>query len=353
MFTAMNFTGESLRLIDQRRLPHEEVWIEGKDLETVAQAIENMTVRGAPAIATAALYALVLDARVASFKTWSDYRARFFQGCQRLQATRPTAVNLFNALNAIRQEADTWPAHLPKPELLPLITTCAQNLEQSDLDTCRAIGAQGASLAQGKSALRVMTHCNTGSLATAGYGTALGVIRSLYSQGLLEHVYVDETRPYLQGSRLTAFELQSEGIPYSIQTDSAAAYLMRYEKVDMVVVGADRIAANGDTANKVGTYSLAIVAQYHSVPFYVAAPRSTFDPSIPDGGAIPIELRPPQEVTEHGGHPIAPRLAQAKNPSFDVTPASLIAGIITEYGILRPPFDAGIRELFQKPLPRA
>lgn len=349
MFTAMNFTGDSLRLIDQRRLPHEEVWIEGRDLETVAQAIENMTVRGAPAIATAALFALVLDARNAPFKTWADYRARFFQGCQRLQATRPTAVNLFNALNALRQEADTWPSHLPKAELLPLIQACAQNLEQSDLETCRAIGEHGAKLAQDKQSQRVMTHCNTGSLATAGYGTALGVIRSLHGQGLLEHVYVDETRPYLQGSRLTAFELQSEGIPYSLQTDSAAAYLMRYEKVDFVVVGADRIAANGDTANKVGTYSLAIVAKYHGVPFYVAAPRSTFDPQVPDGRSIPIEMRPPQEVTEHGGRAIAPRQAQAKNPSFDVTPASLISGIITEYGILRPPFEDAIRELFQKP----
>ncbi len=348
MFTAMNFTGDSLRLIDQRRLPHEEIWIEGQDLETVAQAIENMTVRGAPAIATAALYALVLDAKNASFRTWADYRARFFQGCQRLQATRPTAVNLFNALNAVRQAADTWSSELPKAELLPLITAAAQALEKSDLETCRAIGEHGASLASSAGSMRVLTHCNTGSLATAGYGTALGVIRSLYTQGKLEHVYVDETRPYLQGSRLTAFELQSEGIPYSIQTDSAAAYLMRYERVDMVVVGADRIAANGDTANKVGTYSLAIVAQYHGVPFYVAAPRSTFDPLIPDGRSIPIEMRPPQEITEHGGHPIAPRQAQAKNPSFDVTPASLISGLITEYGIIRAPFGEGIQELLRK-----
>lgn len=348
MFTAMTFTGDCLKLIDQRRLPHEEVWLEGCDLETIAQAIENMTVRGAPAIATAAAFALVIDSQNAAYRTWADYRSRFFQACQRLQATRPTAVNLFNALTSIRQRADAWPATLSKEELYPQILTFAKELEQSDLDTCRAIGAEGAKLAQGR-ALRVLTHCNTGSLATAGYGTALGVIRALHSQGLIDHVYVDETRPYLQGSRLTAFELQAEQIPYSIQTDSAAAYLMKHEHVDMVVVGADRIAANGDTANKVGTYSLAIVSQYHGVPFYVAAPRSTFDPRITDGRAIPIEMRPPQEVTEFGGHKIAPRQAQAKNPSFDVTPATLIAGLITEYGVLRPPYQQAIVDLFTRP----
>ena len=351
MFTAMTFTGDSLRLIDQRRLPHEEIWVDARDLETVAQAIENMTVRGAPAIATAAAYALVLDAQNAQFRTWADYRSRFFQACQRLQATRPTAVNLFNALTSVRQRADAWSNDLLKDQLYVLILAFAQALEADDLSTCKAIGLEGARLAEGRR-LRVMTHCNTGSLATAGYGTALGVIRSLHSQNLLEHVYVDETRPYLQGSRLTAFELQAEKIPYSIQTDSAAAYLMRYEHVDMVVVGADRIAANGDTANKVGTYSLAIVAKYHGVPFYVAAPRSTFDPQIPDGRSIPIEMRPPQEVTELGGQPIAPRQAQAKNPSFDVTPAELIAGLITEHGVIRPPFGPGILELFQRPAHR-
>lgn len=347
MFTAMTFTGDSLKLIDQRRLPHDEVWLEARDLEAVAQAIENMTVRGAPAIATAAAFALVLDAHNAAYRSWADYRSRFFQACQRLQATRPTAVNLFNALTAMRQLADTWSADLSKGELYPQVLGFAQTLEQADLATCRAIGHEGAKLAAGKK-LKVLTHCNTGSLATAGYGTALGVIRSLFSQGLIEHVYVDETRPYLQGSRLTAFELQAEGIPYSIQTDSAAAYLMRHEGVDLVVVGADRIAANGDTANKVGTYSLAIVAQYHSVPFYVAAPRSTFDPSISDGTAIPIEMRPPQEVTELAGQQMAPRQAQAKNPSFDVTPSSLIAGLITEYGVIRPPYGPAIASLFQK-----
>jgi methylthioribose-1-phosphate isomerase len=347
MFTAMTFKSDALHLIDQRQLPHQEVWLQARNLDQVAEAIENMTVRGAPAIATAAAYALVLDAKSADVVSWRAYRERFFQNCQRLHSTRPTAVNLANALQTVKREVESLPEESSLKSVTETLLGFAERLERADLETCQAIGHHGTYAESGAS-LRVMTHCNTGSLATAGYGTALGVIRSLHKDGRLEHVYVDETRPYLQGSRLTAFELQAEGIPYSIQADSAAAYLMRHEKVDMVVVGADRIAANGDTANKVGTYSLAIVAKFHGVPFYVAAPLSTFDLKTPDGHAIPIEMRSPEEVTRHAGQAVAPHGAAARNPSFDVTPAELISGIITEHGVIRPPYSLAIAELFKK-----
>ncbi|MBC7660462.1 MAG: S-methyl-5-thioribose-1-phosphate isomerase [Chitinophagaceae bacterium] len=347
MYTAMSFQNDHLKLIDQKRLPHEEIWIDCRTLEDVAQSIENMTVRGAPAIATAAAYGLVLDSLHAQVANWKQYKDRFFENCKRLQATRPTAVNLFNALHAVRRIADLWTDTTPFAQVRKNILEFAIELEAADLSTCKAIGAFGAKLAEGRK-LRVMTHCNTGSLATAGYGTALGVIRALHEKGLIEHVYVDETRPYLQGSRLTAFELAAEGIPYSIQIDSAAAYLMKHEHVDLVVVGADRIASNGDTANKVGTYSLAIVAKHHNVPFYVAAPRSTFDPKILHGDQIPIEMRSPREVLEHAGVLVAPARSEARNPSFDVTPNELISGLITEFGILQQPFGPAIQKLFKE-----
>ncbi len=347
MYTAMSFAQDHLKLIDQKRLPHEEIWVECRTLEDVAQSIENMTVRGAPAIATAAAYGLVLDTLHSQASNWKLYKDRFFDNCKRMQATRPTAVNLFNALHSVRKLADSFNDDTSFADVKAKLLQFAEELEGADLSTCKAIGAHGAKLAKGKK-LRVMTHCNTGSLATAGYGTALGVIRALHEQGLIEHVYVDETRPYLQGSRLTAFELQQEGIPYSIQVDSAAAYIMRHERVDLVVVGADRIAANGDTANKVGTYSLAIVAKHHGVPFYVAAPKSTFDPKIPHGDQIPIEMRSPKEVLEHAGVLVAPGKAEARNPSFDVTPNELISGLITEFGVLEKPFTASIEKLFQE-----
>lgn len=345
MYTAMSFQADHLKLIDQKRLPHEEIWIDCRTLEDVAQSIENMTVRGAPAIATAAAYGLYLDTFHTTAANWKLYRDRFFDNCKRMQATRPTAVNLFNALHSVRQLADSFSDSTDFAIVRQKLLGFAQELEGQDLATCKAIGAHGAKLAKGRK-LRVLTHCNTGSLATAGYGTALGVIRALHEQGLVEHVYVDETRPYLQGSRLTAYELQQEGIPYSVQVDSAAAYLMKHERVDLVVVGADRIAANGDTANKVGTYSLAIVAKHHGVPFYIAAPRSTFDPKIPGGEQIPIEMRSPKEVLEHAGVLVAPARAEARNPSFDVTSHDLISGLITEFGVLEKPYGPAIEKLF-------
>lgn len=343
----MKFEDNVLRLIDQRYLPHKEVWVVAKSLNDVAEAIENMTVRGAPAIATAAAYALVLDVKESKEKNWKGYKEKFFKNCDRLYATRPTAVNLSNALIEIKNKSALFSIDSDISFVEGQLLVFAKNLEQKDIDTCKSIGFHGTFAETGK-ALRVMTHCNTGSLATAGYGTALGVIRSLHVDKRLEHVYVDETRPYLQGSRLTAFELQSEGIPYSIQTDSAAAYIMQNERVDMVVVGADRVVANGDTANKVGTYSLAIVAKYHNVPFYVAAPLSSFDIDTPSGNLIHIEMRSPLEVTQHAGQAVAPAGSIAKNPSFDVTPSQLISGIITEYGILRPPFTESIHKLIKE-----
>jgi len=346
----MQFQGEALRLIDQRLLPAEEVWIDCRDLETVARAIEDMVIRGAPAIGCAAAFGLALDAVAATHAhtTWGDYRSRFIGGIERLARTRPTAVNLFYVLDRMRALAERLPSAAPSADVAREVASLAQHLYDDDLATCRAIGRCGAALADGRK-LRILTHCNTGSLATAGYGTALGVIRALAEADQVEIVYADETRPYLQGARLTAFELAAERIPYKVIADSAAAYLMQQGKVDWVIVGADRIAANGDTANKIGTYGLAVQCRHHGVSFYVAAPLSTFDVQVADGSAIPVEERTPEEIRQTAGRQMTPKDAGVYNPSFDVTPSSLITGIITEKGVLKPPYSAAIAGMVQKP----
>ncbi|MFW7381232.1 MAG: S-methyl-5-thioribose-1-phosphate isomerase [Oligoflexus sp.] len=346
MFTAMEFTPYRLRLLDQRYLPTQTDWLECRDLESVAQAIEVMVVRGAPAIATAAAYGLVLHAYAAQHTAndWQMYRPSWEQAVDRLAKTRPTAVNLHHALSQLKRQAQTWANETSLAEVLDILTKFADSLRQNDLETCKAIGDLGASLFS--QPISVLTHCNTGSLATAGYGTALGVIRSLFRQGKLTKVWVDETRPYLQGSRLTAFELKEEGIPFSIQVDGAAAFGMKQGYVDMVVVGADRVAGNGDTANKIGTYGLAVAAKHHNVPFYVAAPLSTFDPELPSGETIPIEQRPASEVTHSGRRQISPDGVDVWNPSFDMTPGELITGLITELGVIRYPYTENIRKVF-------
>ncbi len=341
MFSAMQFVRGVLKLIDQRLLPQEEVWIDCRDLETVARSIEDMVIRGAPAIGCTAGFALALDAGLSRAETWGEYEARFNAGVARLARTRPTAVNLFYALDHMRRLVEAFEATTPMAAVEARIVALAQELYDDDLSTCRAIGRNGAELAGGRK-LRILTHCNTGSLATAGYGTALGVIRSLYASGQVEMVYADETRPYLQGSRLTAFELRSEGIPYKVIADSAAAYLMQQGQVDWVIVGADRIAANGDTANKIGTYGLAVQCRHHGIEFYVAAPLSTFDSSLANGAAIPVEERSPDEIRVTGSRQMTPKDAGVYNPSFDVTPASLITGIITERGVLKAPYNTAI-----------
>ncbi len=343
MFSAMRYQTGTLELIDQRLLPGDERWIHAADLETVALAIETMAVRGAPAIGCAAAFALAIDAfRFSGGTKWGDYAPAFRAAVARLSRTRPTAVNLFYALDRMTGLVAEFRETDPLAESSALIDRLARHLYDDDLATCRAIGRHGAGLFARGRALRILTHCNTGSLATAGYGTALGVVRALHERGDVELVYADETRPWLQGSRLTAYELKAEGIPYKVIADSAAAYLMQQGRVDFAIVGADRIAANGDTANKIGTYSVAVACKHHGIPFYVAAPRPTFDPAIATGAEVPVEERAADEVRRVGARQLTPDDAPVYNPSFDVTPAALISGIVTEAGVLVPPFGPAI-----------
>ncbi len=298
-----------------------------------------MSIRGAPAIGCAAAYGLALAAREKSFKNTADLSAHLEKARQTLAATRPTAVNLFWALDRMqkrwRKEAGGSPERLAEA-----LAREARTIDEEDLAACRRMGELGAALLPENSV--VLTHCNAGALATAGHGTALGVVRTAHSQGKIQKVLVDETRPYLQGARLTAWECEQEGIPYEIITDNMAGHLMKTEKISAVIVGADRIAANGDVANKIGTYSLAILAKHHRIPFYVAAPCSTVDLKTPSGDAIPIEERSVKEVVEINGRPIAPQGAGARHPAFDVTPHEFITAIVTERGVARPPFTESL-----------
>jgi methylthioribose-1-phosphate isomerase len=336
MFSAMQYDNYRLRLIDQRRLPTEEVWVTCDSLEPVAKAIEDMVVRGAPAIGCAAAWGLAIDAaNHGLLGTWKDYKTRFHTSLSRMERTRPTAVNLFYALNAMQHTSAMFTDQTPMKDVVNALTNRAQGLFDDDIRTCKAIGDHGASLM--RQPANVLTHCNTGSLATAGYGTALGIIRSLHRNGHIRNVWVDETRPYLQGSRLTAFELGRDKIPYRLITDNMAAYLMQRGEVDMVVVGADRIALNGDTANKIGTYGLAVLCYHHKIPFVVAAPKATIDTKMTTGQHIPVEERPPGELKAIQGSLIAPQDAAVWNPSFDVTPGSLIHAIVTEDGVFKGP----------------
>ena len=318
---------DHLKLIDQRVLPNEERWVECRNAVEVAEAIHGMAVRGAPAIGIAAAYGLVLDALAGR-----DYEA----ADRVLMESRPTAVNLRWALLRMRelksQGADA-----------KALLAEAVRIHEEDLAQNLAMGEAGAALLPPNAI--VITHCNTGALATGGHGTALGVIRSAYAQGRLSQVYNGETRPWLQGARLTAWELLYEKIPARLIADGAAAHLMQREKIDWVIVGADRIAVNGDTANKIGTYALAVAAKHHGVKFMVVAPSGTFDLNCPNGAAIPIEERPPNELTEFRGARIAPEAMQAWNPVFDVTPASLIDAIVCERGVIEQPTEQKIRAL--------
>lgn len=309
-------------LLDQRRLPDEEVELSCGSAAEVAEAIRTLAVRGAPAIGVAAAYGYALAAR-----RGEDLDAAFAV----LASSRPTAVNLEWALREVRGSDD--PA------------ARARELHAEEVERCRQMSAHAAGLVGEGS--RALTHCNTGALATGGVGTALGALREAWARGLLRHVFVDETRPLLQGARLTAWELEAAGIPHTLIADSAAGGLLAAGEVDCVFVGADRIAASGDTANKVGTYPLAVLAREHGIPFYVAAPLSTIDRSCLSGDAIPIEERDPREVTEIGGARIAPEGVGVLNPAFDVTPARLIAAIVTERGVARAPFDESLADLFR------
>ncbi len=335
MFKAMNFEDGVLQLIDQRQLPHTEIWVQGDSLEIVAQSIESMVVRGAPAIGCAAAWGLAVDAVQFAKKNsqmhWRDYKQQFLKNVERLSQTRPTAVNLFYALNFVKASALNFEDHMSIDDVARSLTALGMHLEDDDIRTCKAIGENGAGMFS--KPVTVLTHCNTGSLATAGYGTALGIIRSLAAHENLKSVFVDETRPYLQGSRLTAFELSKDEIPYRLISDNMAAYAMQKGLIDVVVVGADRIAANGDTANKIGTYGLAVLCAFHKIPFVVAAPTATIDTKINSGAEILVEERPPLELLEINKVKIAPSNANVWNPSFDVTPAALISAIVTENAV--------------------
>ncbi|MBK6881133.1 MAG: S-methyl-5-thioribose-1-phosphate isomerase [Elusimicrobia bacterium] len=319
--------GSRLEVLEQRDLPARVRWISCRTVDDVARAIRDMSIRGAPAIGCAAAFGLALAARAPG----GARRDRLEKARRRLAATRPTAVNLFGALERM---ARVWKTD--SRALSARLENEAVAIAAEDRAACRLIGDHGAGLLPPNTV--VLTHCNAGALATAGYGTALGIVRSAHARGNIKKVYIDETRPYLQGARLTAWELARERIPYEILTDNAAAHILKTEKVDAVIVGADRIAANGDTANKIGTYALAIASRHHGVPFYVAAPASTIDPSTKTGDGIPIEERPAAEVLSFAGRRVAPAGARARHPAFDVTPAAFIAAIVTERGVVRPPF---------------
>src|SRR5690348_503987 len=325
---AVQWRGDCLRLLDQRKLPFDEAWVDCRDANEVAGAIHDLVVRGAPAIGITAAWGVVLAAQ-----RGDDLDAAMAT----LRAARPTAVNLMWALDRMRAGVDAGAD-------AAALAREAQAIQDEDLAANRAMGAMGAALIQPESG--VLTHCNTGSLATAGFGTALGVIRAGYESGNIARIFADETRPWLQGARLTMWELQRDGIPATLIADSAASHLMRAGEVQWVIVGADRIAANGDTANKIGTYQLAIAAKYHGVKFMVVAPSTTVDMATPSGEAIHIELRDPLELLSHAGQRTVAENAQAWNPVFDVTPHELIDVLVTERGVIERPDAAALRAMF-------
>jgi methylthioribose-1-phosphate isomerase len=326
---------DRLILLDQTVLPEREIERDYWSWQEVGAAIRTLVVRGAPAIGVAAAFGVVLAARASHAASFDGLLADLETAIKGLAATRPTAVNLFWALDRMRQAAVASRA-LALDAVRARLLAEAKAIRDEDIAANRAMGAHGAALVPPNA--RILTHCNAGALATAGYGTALGVVRAAHAQGKVALVWVDETRPVMQGSRLTAWECVREGIPHRLIADVAAASVMSRGEVDLVVTGADRIAANGDTANKIGTYSLAVLAAHHSVPFYVAAPFSTIDPSIASGAQIPIEERDAGEVRRVGGQRTAPSASPVFNPAFDVTPAELIAAIVTERGVVRPPY---------------
>jgi methylthioribose-1-phosphate isomerase len=341
--TTLEWADGRLRFIDQTRLPAEEVMIETTDHLVVCEAIRSLRIRGAPAIGVAAAFALLLAVRESRCSTPGELHALLQSAVRDLSATRPTAVNLFAAMRRMEGAAHAS-GGTSVAAILDRLSAEALAIQREDVESCRIIGELGAGLIGPGSS--ILTHCNAGALATAGAGTALSVVAEAARRGNVLRVFVDETRPLLQGARLTAWELVRLGIETVLITDSTAASVLRRGDVQAVVVGADRIAANGDTANKVGTYPLAVLAARHGVPFYVAAPTSTIDAAIPDGDHIPIEEREGAEVTDFGGKRIAARGVKVYAPAFDVTPASLLSAIVTERGILRPPFReslAGVR----------
>ena len=347
MLPTIEWRDDRVVMIDQRKLPAQEVYVECRTTKEVARAIRNMVIRGAPAIGVAAAMGLALGVRRSSATGTSQLASEFYRLCELMATTRPTAVNLFWSIERMKRVFSECVRGGRSPfEIKDTIVREAGRIHDEDVTSCRQLGMYGAAVIPDQS--RILTHCNAGALATGGYGTALGVIRAAIESGKRVTVFADETRPFLQGSRLTAWELLREGIDTTVITDSMVGSLMRGEKVDIVVVGADRIAANGDVANKIGTYTVSVLANEHGIPFYVAAPVSTIDLSTANGDGVPIEERSEREITHVGAKRVAPEGIEVWNPAFDVTPHTFIAGIITERGICRPPFSETLKAVCEQ-----
>jgi methylthioribose-1-phosphate isomerase len=342
MINTLEWTPEGVRFIDQTRLPLEEVYVTCRNYQEVGKAIQEMVVRGAPAIGVAAAMGIALGIQQSNAKDKQSLRADFDQMAKTMAATRPTAVNLFWAIRRMQEKFESV-AGQGIDQIRNNLIQEAQQMYLEDIAANQAMGRYGATLMPSSGG--VLTHCNAGALATCGYGTALGVIRAAVESGKKIHVFADETRPFLQGARLTAWELIKDGIQTTVIADNMAGAMMKQGKIKAVVVGADRIAANGDVANKIGTYTVAVLAKEHAIPFYVAAPWSTIDLNTATGEQIPIEQRSPKEVTHHGGKQMAPDGALVENPAFDVTPAAYVTAIVTERGIARAPYWESLKEL--------
>ena len=342
MIHTLEWTDQGVRFLDQTKLPTEETYVTCTTYQQVADVIRNMVVRGAPAIGVAAAMGIALGVEKSKAETVGDLKNEVDQICKTIGETRPTAVNLFWAIRRMQAKFELIRIR-PIAQVKQELVDEARRMHAEDIAANQAMGRHGATLMPASGG--VLTHCNAGALATAGYGTALGVIRAAVEQGKKIHVYADETRPFLQGSRLTAWELMKDGIPTTVISDNMAGAMMKQGKIGAIVVGADRIAANGDVANKIGTYTVAVLAKEHGIPFYVAAPISTIDLATADGSGIPIEQRNSKEVTHIAGRQMVPDGVAVENPAFDVTPAKYIAAIITERGIAKAPYQESLRSL--------
>lgn len=345
MIHTLEWTNDGVRFIDQRKLPTEETYVTASTPEQVADAIRAMVVRGAPAIGVAAAMGIALAAKNSKAESTADLKRELDEASEVIAKTRPTAVNLFWGVQRMKEKFERVRIR-PIAQVKDALIEEAQRMHAEDIAANQAMGRHGATLMPSQGG--VLTHCNAGALATAGYGTALGVIRAAVEQGKKIHVYADETRPFLQGARLTAWELMKDNVPTTVISDNMAGAMMRQGKIGAVVVGADRIAANGDVANKIGTYTVAVLAKEHGIPFYVAAPISTVDLACPDGSQIPIEQRNIKEVTHIAGKQMVPDGVSIENPAFDVTPAKYITAIVTEHGIARAPYTESLAELVGK-----
>jgi methylthioribose-1-phosphate isomerase len=342
MIKTIEWIDAGVRFIDQTKLPTEETYVTCKTYNEVADAIRTMIVRGAPALGVSGAMGVAIGVRESQANDIPSLRCELDHICDVLAATRPTAVNLFWGIGRMKQKFEELSAR-PIPEIKQAMVAEGQRMLAEDIATNQAMGKHGAVLLPASGG--ILTHCNAGALCAAGYGTALGVIRSAIATGKKLHVFADETRPFLQGARLTAWELMKDGIPTTVISDNMAGAIMRQGKIDAVVVGADRIAANGDVANKIGTYMVAVLAKENSIPFYVAAPFSTVDMNTPDGSGIPIEQRSAREVTHMAGKQITPDGVGIENPAFDVTPHQYVTAIITERGVVREPYFESLRQI--------